>query len=86
MKLKTILIATLLAVNAVYAVSEVSRSEPQLSEQALSGRPYSNSTNYDTSLPDLGDVSQTVFTLQDLSLIHISLPPSATEIIGAVAA
>ncbi|MGB2831897.1 MAG: M48 family metalloprotease [Methylotenera sp.] len=65
MKLKTIVIATLLAASCAQAAPEVSRSEPQLSEQALSGRPYSNSTNYDTSLPDLGDVSQTVFTPQD---------------------
>ena len=31
----------------------------------LSGKPYSAPTNLDTSLPDLGDVSQTVLTPQD---------------------
>ena len=55
MKLKTIVIATLLATNCLQVAAESS----------LSGNPYSKSTNFDTSLPDLGDVSQTVFTPLD---------------------
>ncbi|MGB4811054.1 MAG: M48 family metalloprotease [Methylophilaceae bacterium] len=54
-KFKAIVIATLLATNSVQV----------LADGTLSGRPYSNSTNFDTSLPDLGDVSQTVFTPLD---------------------
>ena len=56
MKLKTIVIATLLAVNAVHAVSEVSRFEPQLSDQALSGRPYSVSYTHLSSWAGAGIV------------------------------
>lgn len=55
-KLKTIVIATLLAANSAQAATP---------EPALSGRPYSAPANLDTSLPDLGDVSQTVFTPLD---------------------
>lgn len=55
MKLKTIAIATLLAITSMHA----------LSDDSLSGRPYSNATTLDTNLPDLGDVSQTVFTPLD---------------------
>jgi beta-barrel assembly-enhancing protease len=54
MKLKTILIAILLTTNIANAENA-----------ALSGKPYSAPTNLDTSLPDLGDVSQTVLTQQD---------------------
>ncbi len=53
MKLKLIVIATLLAVNTAFA------------DGTLSGKPYSVPANLDTSLPDLGDVSQTVLTQQD---------------------
>ena len=54
MKLKTILIVTLLAANSAFAANA-----------ALSGKPYASPTNLDTSLPDLGDISQTVLTPQD---------------------
>ncbi len=58
-KLKTIVIASLLVANSL----------PALADGTLSGGPYSNNTNLDTSLPDslpdLGDVSQTVFTPLD---------------------
>ena len=53
MKLKLIVIATLLAANTAFA------------DGILSGKPYSAPANLDTSLPDLGDVSQTVLTPQD---------------------
>ena len=52
---KTCLIASLLLANAVFAADA----------GTLSGKPYSAPTNLDTSLPDLGDVSQTVLTPQD---------------------
>ncbi|MDZ4141610.1 MAG: M48 family metalloprotease [Methylotenera sp.] len=55
MKLKTIVIAILLGANAVQAAPEPS----------ITGKPYTNPNNFDTSLPDLGDVSQTVFTPLD---------------------
>ena len=54
MKLKTILISVLLAANVANAENA-----------ALSGKAYSAPTNLDTSLPDLGDVSQTVLKPQD---------------------
>lgn len=57
MKLKTILLVTLLAANSVFAAN--------VTEPTLSGKPYASPTNLDTSLPDLGDVSQTVLTPQD---------------------
>ena len=53
MKLKLIVIAALLAANTAFA------------DGALSGKPYTAPANLDTSLPDLGDVSQTVLTPQD---------------------
>lgn len=55
MKLKSIFIAIFLASNSVQVAAD----------GTLSGRPYSNSPNLDTNLPDLGDVSQTVFTPLD---------------------
>lgn len=55
LKLKTIVIATLLATNSMQV----------LAEATLSGKPYSSPSQMDTSLPDLGDVSQTVFTPLD---------------------
>ncbi len=62
MKLKTILLAILLAANSVFAATA---TEPANSNSSLSGKPYSNPANLDTSLPDLGDSSQTVLTPQD---------------------
>ncbi len=59
MKLKTLIlvktwfIASLLVANTAFA------------DGTLTGKPYSAPTNLDTSLPDLGDVSQTVLTQQD---------------------
>ena len=53
MKLKLIIIVALLAANTAFA------------DGTLSGKPYSAPANLDTSLPDLGDVSQTVLTPQD---------------------
>jgi beta-barrel assembly-enhancing protease len=55
MKLKLIFIATILAANTAFAAEA----------GTLSGKPYLPPTNLDTSLPDLGDVSQTVLTQQD---------------------
>jgi beta-barrel assembly-enhancing protease len=55
MKLKLIFIATILAANTAFAAEA----------GTLSGKPYSPPANLDTSLPDLGDVSQTVLTQQD---------------------
>ena len=64
MKLKTILIVTLLAANA--ALAENAANKPQqnstLPKPALSAKPYAGPANLDTSLPDLGDVSQTVLS------------------------
>ena len=56
---KAWLIASLLVANAVFA------DETATSSGTLSGKPYSAPANLDTSLPDLGDVSQTVLTPQD---------------------
>ena len=53
MNLKLIVIATILAANTAFA------------DGTLSGKPYSAPANLDTSMPDLGDVSQTVLTQQD---------------------
>ena len=52
---KTCFIVSLLTANAVFAAET----------GTLSGKPYSALINLDTSLPDLGDVSQTVLTPQD---------------------
>ncbi len=60
MQLKTIVITVLLAANSVFAATNT---------PTLSGKPLNTAlpspTNLDTSLPDLGDVSQTVLTPQD---------------------
>ena len=61
MKLKTILISALLVANSVFAANG---TEPA-KQPSLTGKPYASPTNLDTSLPDLGDVSQTVLTPQD---------------------
>ena len=67
MKLKMILIVSLLAANAVFAenATNPATSKPAPAKPTFSGKPYSAPTNLDTSLPDLGDVSQTVLTPQD---------------------
>ena len=57
MNIKTITLIVLLLANT--AVAE------EASKPTLSGKPYAGPTNLDTSLPDLGDVSQTVLTPQD---------------------
>jgi beta-barrel assembly-enhancing protease len=62
MKLKTILIAILLATNSAFAANN---AEPALSGKPYSGGTTASPTNLDTSLPDLGDVSQTVLTPLD---------------------
>jgi beta-barrel assembly-enhancing protease len=54
MNIKTIILATLLLANSAFA-----------GNGTLSGKPYVSPTNLDTSLPDLGDVSQTVLTPLD---------------------
>ena len=54
MNLKTIILAALLLANSAFA-----------DNGTLSGKPYVSPTNIDTSLPDLGDVSQTVLTPLD---------------------
>ncbi len=56
--IKTGLIVTLLAANCAFA-----------DNATLSGKPYTPPVNLDASLPDLGDVSQTVLTPQDEAYI-----------------
>ena len=69
MKLKMILIVSLLTANVVFAENTAgsTTSRPATSKPVLSGKPLDtkNPTNIDNSLPDLGDVSQTVLTPQD---------------------
>jgi beta-barrel assembly-enhancing protease len=62
MKLKTILIATLLVAQSAFAENTSTPAQPNSS---LSGKPYTPPANLDTSLPDLGDISQTILTPQD---------------------
>ena len=62
MKLKTIVIATFLASNTLISINSFSQDA---NEPTLSGRPYGAPSNFDISLPDLGDVSQTVLTPLD---------------------
>ncbi len=62
MKLKTIVIAILLITNSALAANMQMRG---LDEPALSGKPYEPAKNIDISLPELGDVSQTVLTPLD---------------------
>ena len=57
MKLKTTVLAALLVTNCVFAATGT--------EPSITGKPYTGPANLDTSLPDLGDVSQTVLTPQD---------------------
>jgi beta-barrel assembly-enhancing protease len=65
MKLKTILFVTLLAASAAFAENTV---KPTLTNKPLN-TDIRNPTNLDTSLPDLGDVSQTVLSPQDETYI-----------------
>ena len=75
MKLKLIVIASLLAANTVLADNlKLPAKEPAISGKPYSAKPYSGtpysgstlpSQTLDTSLPDLGDISQTVLTPQD---------------------
>ncbi len=71
MKLKTILIVTILAANSAFAesVPKTVLPKPTLSSKLLNTN-LPSPTNLDTSLPDLGDVSQTVLTPLDEQ--HIS--------------
>ena len=62
MNIKTIVLATLLLANTAFAENA---SKPAGSNSSLSGKPYASPTNLDTSLPDLGDASQTVLTPLD---------------------
>ena len=61
MKLKPLLIITLLAANLAFAENS---AKPTLSNKPLNA-DVKGPTNLDTSLPDLGDISQTVLTPQD---------------------
>ncbi len=75
MKLKLIVIVSLLAANTVLADNlKLPAKEPAISGKPYSAKPYSGtpysgsalpSQTLDTSLPDLGDISQTVLTPQD---------------------
>ena len=62
MKLKTILIAILLTTNTTLAANMFAEG---LGEPVLSGKPYGSPSNFDLSLPELGDASQTVLTPLD---------------------
>ena len=57
MNIKTITLIVLLLANTAFA--------EDASKPTLSGKPYASPTNLDTSLPNLGDVSQTVLTPLD---------------------
>jgi beta-barrel assembly-enhancing protease len=69
MKLKTLFIISILAATAAQAdtVKVLAKETPK--EQSITGKPYSGTNktpiNLDTSLPDLGDISQTVLSAQD---------------------
>ncbi|MDX1915588.1 MAG: M48 family metalloprotease [Methylophilus sp.] len=56
MKLKILYIITFLLAYPVFTAAD---------EGAFSGKPYTPSTNAESNLPDLGDVSQTVLSPQD---------------------
>ena len=62
MKFKTIVIAILLTTNTASAANLLAQS---LDEPVLSGKPYGAPANFDLSLPELGDASQTVLTPLD---------------------
>ncbi len=61
MKLKTLFFVKTWIITSLLAASTAFAAE----SGTLSGKPYAAPTNLDTSLPDLGDVSQTVLTPQD---------------------
>jgi len=62
MKLKTIVIAILLMANSALTPNLLAQSYV---EPVLTGKPYEAPRSVDLSLPDLGDVSQTVLTPLD---------------------
>ncbi|ADI28627.1 M48 family metalloprotease [Methylotenera versatilis] len=62
MKLKTIVIAILLITNSTLAPNLWAQS---YDEPVLTGKPYEAPRSFDLSLPELGDVSQTVLTPLD---------------------
>jgi beta-barrel assembly-enhancing protease len=62
MKLKTIVIAILLITNSALATNLWAQS---YDEPVLTGKPYEAPRSFDLSLPELGDVSQTVLTPLD---------------------
>jgi len=62
MKLKTIVIAILLITNSTLATNLRAQS---YDEPVLTGKPYEAPRSFDLSLPELGDVSQTVLTPLD---------------------
>ena len=62
MKLKTIVIAILLITNSTLASNLWAQS---YDEPVLTGKPYEAPRSFDLSLPELGDVSQTVLTPLD---------------------
>ncbi|MDI1298311.1 M48 family metalloprotease [Methylotenera sp.] len=62
MKLKTIVIAILLITNSALATNLLAQS---YGEPVLTGKPYEAPRSFDLSLPELGDVSQTVLTPLD---------------------
>ncbi len=62
MKLKTIVIAILLITNSAIATNLWAQS---YDEPVLTGKPYEAPRSFDLSLPELGDVSQTVLTPLD---------------------
>ena len=62
MKLKTIVIAILLITNSALAPNLWAQS---YDEPVLTGKPYEAPRSFDLSLPELGDVSQTVLTPLD---------------------
>ena len=62
MKLKTIVIAILLITNSTLATNLWAQS---YDEPVLTGKPYEAPRSFDLSLPELGDVSQTVLTPLD---------------------
>lgn len=62
MKLKTIVIAILLMINGMLAANLQAQA---YGPGVLTGKPYEAPRSYDLSLPELGDVSQTVLTALD---------------------
>ncbi len=62
MKLKTIVIAILLITNSTLTANLWAQS---YGEPVLTGKPYEAPRSFDLSLPELGDVSQTVLTPLD---------------------